>query len=344
MLDRTVSTDMLFYRFVEIKMFHYCILLGVVVDRDLCALFPFLSQARRMLREKALSPELLALGQKRALALLKGWDSGFSTEEHVLSYAGERALLALAGNKLLLERLAVLESKRIYAALNEVSDEVFELVERELGIKVERREGKWWMDLASFVSFAPESPHYHLVAREVKQGWVRIRHRDGLAEQERARILAEAAKIRFLHLPRIDAPPELQAKAKELVEPLLASLPKVSLAKISQKAKGFPPCIERILNQLRQHENLSHHARWVLAVFLFHRGYGEEEIVRLFSAVPDFKEQVTRYQVRHIMRRRYMMPSCDSLRSLALCVAECGIKNPLQWRERDGRRGAEKGE
>jgi DNA primase large subunit len=58
---------------------------------------------------------------------------------------------------------------------------------------------------------------------------------------------------------------------------------------------------------------------------------------------PDFNEKIARYQVEHIAglrgsRTRYKPPSCQTMRSLGLCVEDgrlCPkwIKNPLEFRK-----------
>jgi len=100
--------------------------------------------------------------------------------------------------------------------------------------------------------------------------------------------------------------------------------------------EAFPPCISAIYAALKRGENLSHHQRFVLAAFLGSIGVDKEEIVDLFRSLPDFKEKITRYQVEHILGERgagkkYLPYSCEKMKVLGLCVADCGVKNPLQF-------------
>lgn len=100
--------------------------------------------------------------------------------------------------------------------------------------------------------------------------------------------------------------------------------------------EAFPPCMARIFESLKNGENLSHHQRFSITSFLGNIGMDKEEIIELFRALPDFKEKVTRYQVEHILGekgggKKYLPYSCEKMRAIGLCVADCNVKNPLQY-------------
>ncbi len=114
--------------------------------------------------------------------------------------------------------------------------------------------------------------------------------------------------------------------------------------------EALPPCISRLYNRILSGEKLSHMENFLLAVFLINVGLGEEEIVRIFSHAPNFNEKITRYQVEFLMGKRgggkkYMVPSCDKIRSMNLCVADCSVTNPLvyyrrrAWKKKRGTSG-----
>ncbi|MEM1681108.1 MAG: hypothetical protein QXZ56_07870, partial [Sulfolobales archaeon] len=62
-------------------------------------------------------------------------------------------------------------------------------------------------------------------------------------------------------------------------------------------------------------------------------GYSVDEVVEVFRTQPDFKEKTTRYQVNYIAsydNGKPLLPySCTKMKELGMCVAECGVKNPL---------------
>jgi DNA primase large subunit len=87
----------------------------------------------------------------------------------------------------------------------------------------------------------------------------------------------------------------------------------------------------------------SHKELFTIAAFLVNRGYTTEQILAMLAERPDFNEKIARYQVEHIAgergsRTKYKPPSCQTMRSLGLCI-EGGrlcpkwIKNPLEYRK-----------
>jgi len=98
----------------------------------------------------------------------------------------------------------------------------------------------------------------------------------------------------------------------------------------------FPPCIRELIDTLMRGENLSHHQRFALATFLINIGVDTELVVKLFSYSPDFNEKVARYQVEHLAglkgsKKKYLVYSCNTMKTLGMCKSDCGIKNPLLY-------------
>jgi DNA primase large subunit len=124
-------------------------------------------------------------------------------------------------------------------------------------------------------------------------------------------------------------PPDMIKKAGER---LLAELPKTENRKLEAvKAGDHPPCVMRLLDEARKHENLPHHARWYLATYLLSIGMSEDDITKVYSDLPDFSEKVTRYQISHIKKKGYNAPSCATVMTYGLCCAVCRIGNPMNW-------------
>ncbi len=120
---------------------------------------------------------------------------------------------------------------------------------------------------------------------------------------------------------------------KEVIPNLVLDKPEaiIELAK-----SAFPPCIKAILEALIAGENLSHHQRFALASFLINIGAEIDAILELFRRSPDFNERIARYQIEHIAglrgsRKKYLPYSCATMKSLGLCIANCGVKNPLVY-------------
>ncbi|WP_297026059.1 DNA primase regulatory subunit PriL [Thermoplasma sp.] len=99
-------------------------------------------------------------------------------------------------------------------------------------------------------------------------------------------------------------------------------------------ASMFPPCINEIIKNLESGVNVSHMGRLALASFLHKAGYSEDEIVSYFRNAPDFDENITRYQIKHISGEisgtEYTPPKCETMRSNHLCYMD---DDPLCHRE-----------
>jgi len=99
----------------------------------------------------------------------------------------------------------------------------------------------------------------------------------------------------------------------------------------------FPPCIDLILKKLVvERVNLTHHQRFALAAFLLSLGFSTDFVLKVFSYSPDFNEKVARYQVEHIAglrgsRKKYLPYNCDTMKTLGMCIKDCGVKNPLGY-------------
>ncbi|MBD3196688.1 MAG: hypothetical protein GF317_16650, partial [Candidatus Lokiarchaeota archaeon] len=84
----------------------------------------------------------------------------------------------------------------------------------------------------------------------------------------------------------------------------------------------FPPCIKEILSKAREGENLEHTERLYLVFFLHALEYPSEEVINVFSSLPDFDREKTAYQVEFAKKKGYTPHSCDTLKSLNLCMAK----------------------
>ncbi len=85
----------------------------------------------------------------------------------------------------------------------------------------------------------------------------------------------------------------------------------------------LPPCMRQILGMSQAGENLPHHARFALVTFLNAIGMSQDDIFRVFTTAPDFKEDLVKYQVEHITgtssSTSYRAPNCDTMKSGGIC-------------------------
>ncbi|MEM0453476.1 MAG: hypothetical protein QXO98_02315 [Sulfolobales archaeon] len=194
------------------------------------------------------------------------------------------------------------------------------------------------------ISKLTTEPKWKLVNQYVKGGYVY------LGKKEVSRLLQEFVKHRLLNSIPDLSDVRFEGKVADIINKLREEVPiqtpevgdsrELSLKMATQIVyEAHPPCIKSMVSALQRNENLAHHQRFALATYFINIGMDVEEIVDLFRQAPDFNEKMTRYQVEHLAglrgsKRKYSMYSCDKMKSLGICIAECGVKNPLSYYKR----------
>lgn len=308
-----------------------------MADLVFCSHYPFSKEARGYVAKEGLEltsgivekaearvKEALVSGKIRRVAELPQ-----AQQEELVLYAAGRMIVSSANNRYLINRYAVAEAKRAgdYLASDIATHpDYLEEAAAEFGIKFERGSGgSYAVALANYLNFTPRSIDYKLSNREVADGKVKIR------SHERVRMVEEAVKKRIEATLPIRA--EFSAEIKEAGARMAALLPKLE-APISQVGQeNYPPCIRKLIEELALNVNVPHTGRVALAIYLVNAGAKDEEIVGYFRHAPDFSEKTTRYQVEHIRKKKYNMPSCATMDSYGICVAECRCANPLNFRD-----------
>jgi DNA primase large subunit len=84
----------------------------------------------------------------------------------------------------------------------------------------------------------------------------------------------------------------------------------------------YPPCVIEILKKAEEGQNLVHHERLFIVWFLLALEYPVENVVNIFSTLPDFDRNKTTYQVEYAKRKNYTPYQCSTLKSLGLCLAD----------------------
>jgi len=83
----------------------------------------------------------------------------------------------------------------------------------------------------------------------------------------------------------------------------------------------FPPCIKEIMTKAEEGQNLTHIERLYLVFFLHALKFPNETIIDVFKGLPDFDRKKTEYQVEFAKKKGYTPHSCNTLKSLNLCMA-----------------------
>lgn len=301
---------------------------------ELARKYPFLPLAKRFVLQKT-TPQIIELAKKRVITAINNQreyvrrSRFLPAELEVSSYALARAILSALGSRYFINRYIVAEAKLAHNLFKLESDPTLLIIAEWLGMKVEH-DHDYLVDVFTYLNFAPShQKKWKLVNREIKDGKVVLRR------EEFVRLLEERVKAKIsegLPIPEERIPENVKAIAESLKGFLKAPTFEVKLREVNLKA--LPPCISRLLSLLKAGENLSHIQRWVLAVFLLNIGMSVDHVVRTFSTLPDFREEVTRYQVEHAAglrgsKKRYKMVSCATMRSYGLCTHDCGVRNPI---------------
>ena len=293
--------------------------------------YPFTSEAKQRVDSSSLelNDAVMERAVQRVVSALK------AEKEHAYrlhpsdellelgSYAAARMMLAYLKNRFLTGRFAVAEAKRASSFMRSESEENLRKLGDELGIKPTEFEGRMVLPVSQYVSFSPRSVDYRLIFRNVNNGFVEVKR------PEVIRLMEEAVKMRMESLKPIQSPPKI---IQEYSKKLMVLVPKEAVMKMSFKEGDNPPCMEKLLEQTRAHQNLNHQARLALAIYLLAKNVPMEKVESIFSNFPDYDEKKTKYQLGHIVKRGYSMPSCATLLSYGICVADCRIGTPLRWK------------
>lgn len=323
--------------------------------------FPFLSRSGQYLANRGIGVEEALQMLPRALERLR---ESMERRERGLrpclddpegeAAAARLALYIVAATRKpqILRRFAVSEAKRFSWRLRRIPgiqdlDCKLEMA-RDLGIAARRaREVAVGPVLAAFkapvavrwtsyLKYAPPDPRWAMINRVVTKGWVI------LDMEDLERLMEEAYVRRAMEL----------AAENELAVGLVAKAAAGEVAEIARRYEAslprqragptgsVPPCMQSIMDAMKAGENIPHVARFAIASYLIHLGWDLERIVDLFRSVPDFNEKITRYQLSHIAgeaggRKRYSVPSCETMASWGLCPTNlgCGVKSPVQYGE-----------
>lgn len=318
------------------------------MDPALLARYPFLPQAATWIAEngpaldelltervyagaRARGRERLMRGLEDAALPAPTFDQASPARdilEEILSYVYARILVSALDDVYVVRRYALAEAVRARELL----------LREEDGAALEACAGA--LDLAFrasgelFEAHFTEFLRYSVFIKDMPWKLVRQPLRNGVIEMdaERAsRLVQEALRRRI----EGELPKKLPPEVVQAVEPDVAPIREAArVRKEAYTADGFgkvdltllPPCMHHILGQLQRGENAPHNARFAIVTFLNKIGMTSEEIMQLFAQAPDFREDLTRYQVEHITGvssgTTYSVPGCDNMQTFNMCYAD----------------------
>jgi DNA primase large subunit len=294
---------------------------------DFALRYPFSESSRKAMEGISLSERIVDLAVERIKKALKGESAtkmllhDSDKKEEIASFAAARMILGHLRNNFLTNRFAINESKIVRGYLDRESDSVVGQVASQFGINTVGSGDRITVDIPTYLKYSLRNPDYRLINRRIVGGMVEIK------SSEKKRLIEEAVKKHIENIPLVKDPPDI---IKSAGVKLIAEIPK-NESKITVKVGDHPPCIAKLLEEVKKHQNLPHHARWYLAAYFLTIGTNDDEIAKLYANLPDYNEKVTKYQISHIKKKGYNVASCATIMTYGLCCAVCRIGHPMNW-------------
>jgi DNA primase large subunit len=267
-------------------------------------------------------------------------------EIETASYA--LAILYLAGiaEPILTEKFALFEAQKVNTHLrNEKNTDIILEIANAFNWNVKKNGDFFMVHFAKFLETSTRGRLHHdskwkLINRIINNGLVQV------SPRELARLLQEDVKNQIEKSAKQElgkVPEQIQHDIDELKADFLKRKPQFEevIQVIKAQESDYPPCITNLMKRTTEGQHLSHVERFTLVTYLLRQGISVDTIVSLFSNVPDFKEDKTRYQVEHLSGVRmgkepYMPYNCSSLQTHGVCSKPADqicrtIRNPLSY-------------
>ncbi len=284
--------------------------------------------------------------------------------EEVVSFYGSLYTAVALGDHWLISRIALAEAERAHEYLLTEPGPVVEAVARLVGVSsftyhdppyrypiarsgnvIIYRVLEFSVSFLDYVQYAKRligDPSWRPTNQPVIAGRVYLSKDKAIRLLKEAVMLYVEEKARNLQ-PMEELPQQLIDTIRKMVSearrPKIEAggprgRPKIRIEKGVIIEDAFPPCMKDILDRARRGEHLSHHERFAIATFLLQLGAEIDQVVDVFRNLPDFNEKITRYQVEHLAglrgsMKKYRTYSCEKMKTLGLCRAECGTRSPI---------------
>ncbi len=330
------------------------------------AKYPFLPQAKQLISgfgfdfETIVRIPLIRERARQRITASFDFKAHFSKplthdpQTEVASYALALAYASGINDHQMIERFALYEADQINEYLKtETHESVILEIARAFNWVVhstkENGQNVMSVHFTKFIENTSRGRLHHnskwkLVNRVLVKGWVRVN------PFELARLLQEEVKIRIEENAKhelTDVPEQMQLDIDELRAEFLRKKP--TLEEFDQIVRAqeseYPPCITNFLKRAATGQHMSHVERFTLVTYLLHQGVSIDSIVNLFSGMPDFNAEKTRYQVEDLAGKRYgenkpyTTYNCSSLQTHGVCSGPVDqicrtIRNPLTYHVR----------
>ena len=255
----------------------------------------------------------------------------------ILSYPLARILVSCMGERRFLRRYALKEAELFRKLLEReweegTEREFFIDMGRKLGLSIQISDEWAAMDVISYVKNTAQmkDPRKKLLFQDVRGGMVYFKA--GAEGSEHMDVIFRSFQQALQERIDSELPLKVPKEVCESLHPVVSVLGFIvrnyyenySLRDLGEvEVEKFPPCMKRLYSMAKSGMNLPHSGRFALTAFLHHIGMSVDDIVKVFSASPDFNESITRYQVRHISGEisgvEYMPQRCSVMVSEGLC-------------------------
>ncbi len=326
------------------------------------ARYPFLKEASSYIAEQGLDilevlddivyTDAVNMGRERVfMAVSEGKLPRFSAHSEesitdlIISYAVARIIVSTLPDAYLINRYSRVEAESATLNLYEERPEFVISVAEDLSFPLERSGVGFRMHFTDYLIYSAgmRDAAWKLINQDLKGGYV------PLTKRRAVRLMQNAIEARISEKLPLPLPDEVAdyfhdetERLKVLVADAKSRFSESDLGEYSPER--LPPCIKHIMAMAQQGINIPHMGRFTLVSFLNAIGMEEEEIMAIFALSPDFREDLTRYQVEHITGItsgiEYNVPECSTLKTNGLCFAEedndslCRkewLKHPLQY-------------
>ncbi len=261
-----------------------------------------------------------------------GDDKPTYPEAELFSYVMARVLVSCVGTPLLIQKYATSEARRATHVLTQAEERsqhgyLLRLLD-DFEIDASAKNNAFHLHFTDVIRYTARlrGPQWRLI-NLMQEGNV------VLAKNELIQLLAEVVRLRVLN----GLPLTVDVGKCEAVKRYVSVLKEIVAANLSEDVdaeavnlEACPPCIKALLSMTRAGRNLTHPARFALTSFLANIGMKAEDIVRIYETSPDFSEDLTEYQVEHIMGssgRDYTPPGCSTMETYGNCVKSDNLCN-----------------
>jgi DNA primase large subunit len=322
--------------------------------------YPFLPKARIYLsrldlnlKELASLPKIRKLAKQRVISSISfdpknPLEISKNYENEIIAYALALLYISGIGEKKLTKLFAKSEGDKINQYLkNEKHEDVIFEIAKSFSWNTEKNDdGSISIGFSKYLQNASRGRLIHnkkwkLINRLLEKGMVR------LSPYTVARLLQEEVHDRIeesITQELSNPPPELLEDINELkaeYQKRKKHFEKI-IIEVQAKESEYPPCISSLIKRATNGQHLSHVERFTLVTYLLHQGVEIDAIVKLFSKVSDFKEDLTRYQIENLNGKKgsvikpYVTYNCSTLQTHNVCLNPddpiChSIRNPLKY-------------